>query len=559
MTRKLRSNLAPGTPQWVGRRAQWKALGLSDADLEKPKIAIVNSSSELSSCFSHLDGIADWVKQSVRAAGGLPFEVRTAAPSDFVTSAGKRGAYILPARDLIAADIEVQVEGALLDGMVCLASCDKTTPGQLMAAGRLNIPTISVICGYQQSGEYRGAHVDIEEVFLQSGYLASGRITLEELGRMADVAVRSPGVCAGMGTANSMHSVCEALGMTLPGSAPVAAMSAKMRANAEAAGTRIVEMVWQDLKPRDILTEGAIRNAVALVLAVSGSINCVKHLAAIASEAGLDVDVYALFAELADRVPLLTAIRPNGTQLIEEFDAAGGARAVLKRLEPLLDVEALTVTGEKQGAVLARVTVRDESVIRRLDNPLSRRPSINIVRGSLLPGGGIVRLGGVGERRMQFRGPANICHSRDEALEAIKAGQVKPGQVLVLRGLGVVGGPGMALTSAVVFALDGAGLLNDVAMITEGQLSGLVNEGLVVGEASPEAATGGPLALLENGDIISIDVTRKAVDLEVDASVLEERRRHVQTFGAQNQTGWLAVYQRTVSPVHEGAVLAKRK
>ncbi len=559
MTRKLRSNLAPGTPQWVGRRAQWKALGLSDADLEKPKIAIVNSSSELSSCFSHLDGVADWVKQSVRAAGGLPFEVRTAAPSDFVTSAGRRGAYILPARDLIAADIEVQVEGALLDGMVCLASCDKTTPGQLMAAGRLNIPTVAVICGYQQSGEYRGEHVDIEEVFLQSGYLASGRITLEELGKMADVAVRSPGVCAGMGTANSMHSVCEALGMTLPGSAPVAAMSAKMRANAEAAGTRIVDMVWQDLKPRDILTEGAIRNAVVLVLAVSGSINCVKHLTAIASEAGLDVDVYALFAELADQVPLLTAIRPNGKQLIEDFDAAGGARAVLKRLEPLLDVNPLTVTGHRLRDVLAAVTVRDESVIRTLANPLSRRPSINIVRGSLLPGGGIVRLGGVGERRMQFRGPANIYHSRDEALEAIKAGKVKPGQVLVLRGLGVVGGPGMALTSAVVFALDGAGLINDVAMITEGQLSGLVNEGLIVGEASPEAATGGPMALLENGDIISIDVTRKVVDLEVDEAVLAKRRGEVRQFGAQNQTGWLAVYQRTVSPVHEGAVLAKPK
>jgi dihydroxy-acid dehydratase len=559
MARKLRSNLAPGTPQWVGRRAQWKALGLSDADLEKPKIAVVNSSSELSSCFSHLDGVAVIVKQAIRAAGGLPFEIRTAAPSDFVTSAGKRGAYILPARDLIAADIEVQVEGALLDGMVCLASCDKTTPGQLMAAGRLNIPTIAVICGYQASGEYRGAHVDIEEVFLQSGYLASGRISLEELGKMADVAVRSPGVCAGMGTANSMHSVCEALGMTLPGSAPVAAMSAKMSANAAAAGARIVEMVWQDLKPRDVLTAGAIRNAVALVLAVSGSINCVKHLAAIASEAGLDVDVYALFAELADKVPLLTAIRPNGKQLIEDFDAAGGARAVLKRLEPLLDVAALSVTGERLRDVLASVTVGDESVIRSLANPLSRRPSINIVRGSLLPGGGIVRLGGVGERRMQFRGPANICHSRDEALEAITAGEVKPGQVLVLRGLGVVGGPGMALTSAVVFALDGAGLLNDVAMITEGQLSGLVNEGLVVGEASPEAATGGPMALLDDGDIISIDVTRKVVDLEVPEHVLAERRTQIRQFGAQNQTGWLGVYQRTVSPVHEGAVLAKPK
>ena len=557
-THRLRSILEPGTPQWVGRRAQWKALGISDEDMEKPKIAIINSSSELSSCFSHLDGVADAVKDAIRGAGGLPFEVRTAAPSDFITSAGRRGAYILPSRDLIAADIEVQVEGAMLDGMVCLASCDKTTPGQLMAAGRLDIPTIAIICGYQESGEFRGKHVDIEEVFLKSGYLASGGITLEELSQMADVAVQSPGVCAGMGTANSMHSVCEALGMTLPGSAPVAAMSPKMVETARAAGARIVEMVWQQQKPRDILTAGAIRNAVAVVLAVSGSINCVKHLAAIASEAGLDVDVYELFTELASQVPLLTAIRPTGEQLIEDFDRAGGARAVLKRLESLLDLDALTVTGQTMREVLASVVVTDESVIRTVENPLSTRPSINIVRGSLLPGGGIIRLGGIGERTMQFSGPANIYHSRDEALDAIKADEVKPGQVLVLRGLGVIGGPGMALTSAVVFALDGAGLINDVAFITEGQLSGLVNEGLVVGEASPEAAAGGPMALLENGDTISIDVTKKTVDLEVDEAVLEERRKHVQPFGAQDQTGWLGVYQRTVAPVHEGAVLNKK-
>jgi dihydroxy-acid dehydratase len=558
MARSLRSVLAPGTPQWAGRRAQWKALGISDEDMEKPKIAIVNSSSELSSCFSHLDGIAAEVKQAIRAASGLPFEVRTAAPSDFVTSAGRHGAYILPSRDLIAADIEVQVEGALLDGMVVLCSCDKTTPGQLMAAGRLNIPTIAVICGYQASGQFRGRHVDIEEVFLKSGYLASGGITLDELGQMADVAVQSPGVCAGMGTANSMHTVCEALGMALPGSAPVAAMSPKMLATAIQAGARIVEMVWQDRKPRDILTVGAIRNAVAAVLAVSGSINCVKHLAAIASEAELDVDVYALFAEMADRVPLLAAIRPNGTQLIEDFDAAGGARALLKRLESLLDLDVLTVSGRTLGEVLADVVVTDESVIRTVGNPLSTRPTINIVRGSLLPGGGIVRLGGTGERRMRFEGPANIYHSRDEALEAIQAGEVQPGQVLVLRGLGVIGGPGMALTSAVVFALDGAGLINEVAMITEGQLSGLVNDGLVVGEASPEAAAGGPLALLENGDTIAIDVTKKTVDLKVDDAVLAERRKHLKAFGAQNQTGWLGVYQRTVAPVHEGAVLNKK-
>ena len=556
MRRKLRSNLAPGTPVWAGRRAQWRALGLSEADMEKPKIAVVNSSSELSSCFSHLDGVAAEAKKAIRAAGGLPFEIRTAASSDFVTCAGRGGAYILPTRDLIAADIEVQVEGALLDGMLCLASCDKTAPGQIMAAGRLDVPTIVVPCGYQQSGEYRGQHVDIEEVFLKSAYVSSGRTSLEEVTAMADVAVRSPGVCAGMGTANSMHIVAEALGMTLPGAAPVAALSPKMMDNVRASGARIVEMVWQDLKPRAILTRASVENAVMVVLALSASINCAKHIQGIASEAGLDVDVYSLLERFAPKVPLLAAIRPNGEGLIEELEAAGGARAVMKQLETLLNTSTVNVSGSSLQDVLKDVKA-DERVIRPLARPLSTRPTLNIVRGSLLPGGGIVRIGGVGERKMSHRGPANIFHSREEALAAIKNGLIKKGEVVILRGLGVIGGPGMAMTSAVVFALDGAKLVEDVAVITEGQLSGLVNMGLVVGEASPEAAAGGPLALVENGDIVSIDVKAREVNLEVPAAELEKRRARMGAFGAQNERGWLSVYQRTVQPVHKGAVLIK--
>jgi dihydroxy-acid dehydratase len=427
----------------------------------------------------------------------------------------------------------------------------------MMAAGRLNVPTLIVPCGYQQSGEYKGQHVDIEEVFLKSAYVSSGSVNLREVTEMADVAVRSPGVCAGMGTANSMHIVAEALGMTLPGAAPVAALSAKMMDDVRAAGSRIVEMVWQDLKPRDILTREAIENAVMVVLALSASINCAKHIQGVASEAGLDVDVYGLFEKYAGKVPLLAAIRPNGEGLIEELEAAGGARAVMKQLESLLHTKARSVAGNTLEETLKGVKP-DESVIRPLSRPLSTRPTLNIVRGSLLPGGGIVRIGGVGERKLSHRGPANIFHSREEALQAIKKNEIKKGEVVILRGLGVIGGPGMAMTSAVVFALDGAGIVNDVAVITEGQLSGLVNMGLVVGEASPEAAAGGPLALVEKGDIISIDVKKREVNLEVPAAELEARRARMGKFGAQNERGWLSVYQRTVRPVHEGAVLMKK-
>ncbi|MBI2316963.1 MAG: dihydroxy-acid dehydratase [Betaproteobacteria bacterium] len=506
---------------------------------------------------AHLDAVAAKVKEAVRAAGGLPFEVRTAAPSDFITSAGHRGGYILPSRDLIANDIEVAVEGALLDGMVCLASCDKTTPGQIMAAGRLNIPTMVVLCGYQMSGAWRGEHVDIEEVFLKSTYVSTGQVTAEELQGMSDNAVLGPGVCAGMGTANSMHVVCEALGMSLPGSAPVLANSPAMMDFVRRSGERIVHMVWEDLKPRDILTREAFENAVIAVLALSGSINCVKHLQAIAVEAGCDVDIYALFEHHAARVPLLAGIRPNGEHLIEELEAAGGARAVMKQLEPMLCGGARSVSGETVTQILRDVKVGDEEVIRPLDRPLSRRPAIVIESGSLAPEGGIVRLGGEGERKLKFSGLATIYHSREESLEALRKGEIRAGQVVVLRGMGVKGGPGMAMASALVFALDGAGLIEDVAVVTDGQLSGLVNRGLVVGEVSPEAVAGGPLALAENGDTITIDVGRREVNLEVGEGELAARRSRMGQFAGSEERGWLSQYERTVQPLRKGAVLSK--
>ena len=342
MKRKLRSNFERGTSFWAVRRAQWRALGLTDEDMEKPKIAVVNTSSELAICFSHLDGVAKIVKDAIRAVGGLPFEIRTAAPSDFIHSPGHRGNYILPSRDLIVNDIEVQVEGAQLDGMICLTSCDKTIPGQLMAAARLDIPTMMVICGYQPSGSYNNHHMDIEEVFLGAGHHVAGKISFEELRDMSENAIRGPGVCSGMGTANSMHIVCEALGMSMPGGAPVLANSPRMMEFAQDSARRIVEMVWEDLRPRAIMTPGAFANAAMAVLAVSGSINCIKHLQAVANEARCDVDVYKLFESSGETVPVLSAVRPVGDTSIEDFESAGGAQGVLKQLERLLDLDAPT-------------------------------------------------------------------------------------------------------------------------------------------------------------------------------------------------------------------------
>jgi dihydroxy-acid dehydratase len=557
--RRLRSNFEPGSPLWAVRRAQWKALGLSDEDMEKPKIAVVNSSSELAICFSHLDGVAATVKQAVRAAGGLPFEIRTTAPSDFIICAGGGGGYILPSRDLIVNDIEVPVEGAQLDGMICLTSCDKTPPGHLMAAARLDIPTILVVCGYQPSGTYRGRHVDIEEVFLSSASAVRGTLSREELTGMSDNAVRGPGVCSGMGTANSMHVVCEALGMCLPGAAPVLANSQKMTDFARRSGERIVSMVLDDLRPRRVLTPAAFRNAVAAVLAVSGSINTVKHLQAIATEGGVPVDVFALFEELSRTVPMLTAVRPNGETSIEAFEAAGGAQAIMKRLEGLLDLDALTVTGRTVGDNLAGVTVTGDEVIRPLDRPISGEAPIVIVRGSLAPDSGIVKIGAREPgRRTSFTGPAVVYEKPADAIAAINRGALTPGDVLVLRGNGLKGGPGMAgSVSSVVFSLYAAGLQDEVAVVSDGQLSGLVNKGLVVGEVSPEAAAGGPLALVRDGDEISIDLDRRALDLQVPADELAARRAGRGDPPPARASGYLEIYRQSVQPMSTGAVLGR--
>jgi dihydroxy-acid dehydratase len=557
---ELRSNYEPGTSRWATRRAQWLALGLSDADMLKPKIAIVNTSSQLAICFSHLDEIARRAKRAIEAAGGIGFEVRTAAPSDFIHSAGHRGGYILSARDLITNDIEMQVEGAQLDGMICLASCDKTAPGQLMAAARLNIPTIIVACGYQASGSYRGRHCDIEDVFLAAGHVANGRLSVDELTEMSGSAVLSPGVCAGIGTANTMHLACEALGMALPGSTPVRANSEPMWRAVDAAAERVVEMVAEGLRPRDVMTPAAFRNAVTAILSVSGSINSVKHLQAVAAEAEAGVDVYRLFETLADDVPLLTAIRPNGETPIEEFEDAGGTRGLMKQLEPLLDGAALTVTGRTVAENLEDATVADQDTIRPPERALGRRPTIVLIRGTLCPDGGIVKLAVADDRRLEFAGPALVFESQAEALDGVKDGLVKPGQVVVLRGLGVTGSPGMGMASQLVFALDGAGFTGQVAVVTDGQLSGLVNKGIVVGEVSPEAAAGGPLGLVEDGDMIRIDVPARTADLIVSPEELAARQARLadNPLPRPAEVGWLSVYQRLVRPLPEGAVLRPR-
>jgi dihydroxy-acid dehydratase len=542
------------------RRAHWRALGLSPEDLLKPKIAVVNSSSELAVCFSHLDGVAKVVKDAIRAAGGVPFEVRTTAPSDFITGAGRQGSYILAARDLVTNDIEAQVEAAMLDGMVCLTSCDKTPPGHLMAAMRMNIPTILVIGGYQASGMIGDDHVDIEDLFSGGVGEALGRKGKHSVDEMAEQAILGPGVCAGMATANTMHCVVEALGMCVAGSAPVRANSDRMFDAARAAGARIVDMVHEGLTPRQIMTEGAFRNAAAMVLAVSGSINAIKHLQATATEGDLKIDLFAIWEEMGRKVPILSAVRPNGAVRIEEFEDAGAARAVLKQLEPLLDRDVRVLSGKTMGEDLADAVITDPEIIRPLDRPISAGPAIAILKGSLAPESAVVKLGiRDGSRPESFTGTARVFDSTAAAMAAIEAGQLKKGDVLVLHGQGLKGGPAMGGgASFVLFAIDAAGLAKDVAFVTDGQLSGLCLKGLTIAEVAPEGAVGGPIGKVRDGDPIEIDVAERRIDLMVPASELAQRAGPGNAF-AVPADGWLGMYRRDVQPMATGAVLTDLK
>ena len=549
---ELRSNAANNP----GRRANWKALGLSKEDMEKPKIAVVNSSSELAICYAHLDGIAKMVKEAIREAGGIPFEVRTAAPSDFITGAAKSGSYILAGRDIIANDIEVQVEAALLDGMICLTSCDKTPPGHLMAAARLNIPTILVIGGYQQSGEIDGQPVDVEDVW--SGQVGErfGAKPKFPVADMAENAIRGPGVCSGMATANTMHSVVEALGMALPGHAPVRGNSPKMQANARAAGRRIVEMVNEDLRPRQILTEGAFRNAIATVLAVSGSINAIKHLQATAIEAENGLDIFAMWEEMSD-VPVLSAVRPTGDVRIEQFEDAGGARGILKRLLPRISGDAMTVTGKTLAENLAEYEIEGPDVIQPMDNPVGKGPAIAILKGNFADTA-VVRLGvRDGSRPEEFSGPARVFESTMECMQAIEDGVVQEGDVVISRNQGLKGGPAMGGgASLVLFALDAAGLAKKTAFVTDGQLSGLCLKGLTVAEVAPEAATGGPIGKVRDGDIITISVANRSIDIDVAADELAAREGVGYRIPA---SGYLDTFRHAVRGMETGGVLIPEK
>lgn len=557
MKNKLRSNFEEGSTRWAVRRAQWIAMGIAEQDFDKPKIAIINSSSGLSVCYQHLDELSKLAQEAVRAANGLAFEVNTIAPSDFVTSAGKKARYLMPTRDLMVNDIEVMIEGAVLDGMILLSSCDKTTPAHLMAAARLNIPAIVVPCGYQLGGHCNGRNVDIEEVYKGVGTLLTGKMTLEEMKDWTRCAIQGPGVCAGLATANSMHCMAEALGMALPQTTPVRAGSNRLQEIIKRAGSKIMELVEQEVRPRDILTKEAFQNAVRVAISIGCSVNTVRHLSAIVVEAGLDLDIVKMFEEESLHFSQITQIRPNGPDRIEDFDRAGGTNAVLHRLRPQLNTEVWTVQNTVLAAILDETVVIDEKIIRSTEQPFRKEPGLAIVRGNVAPAGAIVKLSAIDVANRIFRGPARVFEDEDLAMEALSKGAIHAGDIVVLRMMGPIGGPGTVFACSFMAALSGAGLADVVAVVTDGELSGL-NKGITIGQVMPEAARGGPLAIIKEDDIVHIDLDKRSIDLLIDENMFAARMDGWNPPVRKLENNWLKFYADNVMPIEMGAVFGKR-
>jgi dihydroxy-acid dehydratase len=552
----LRSNFEKGSTRWAVRRAQWIAMGINEEDFDKPKIAVINSSSGLSVCYQHLDELSILAQRAVKEAGGLAFEINTIAPSDFVTSAGKKARYLMPTRDLMVNDIEAMVEGAVLDGMILLSSCDKTTPAHLMAAARLDIPSIIVPCGYQVGGLCGQTEVDIEEVYKAVGTVLTGKMKLEELEDWTRCAIKGPGVCAGLATANSMHCMAEALGMTLSGSTPIRAGSDRLNKIIKKSGKKILELINENKKPRNILTKEAFENAIRVAISIGCSVNTVRHITAIAFEAGLSIDVIKMFEKEAEKFSLIVQIRPNGPNRIEEFDNAGGTLAVLKRLEDKLNLNVKTIEHHTLRSCLENNIVIDENIIRKIDNPFRNEPGLMIVRGNIAPAGAIVKLSGIEGSHRIFEGAAKVFEDEDIALQELAKGKITSGDVVVLRMMGPVGGPGTVFACSFMAALAGAGLSDSVSVITDGELSGL-NKGITIGQVMPEAALGGPLAIIKEGEKIRIDLQTKKVDLLIPDNELSLRLKNWQKPDRNLEHGLLKLYAENVQPLENGAVLGK--
>lgn len=535
-------------------RSLLRALGFSDDEMRAPLIGIANSFNEIIPGHIHLKDIVSAVKAGIRQAGGVPVEFGVIGVCDGIAMNHEGMKYSLPSRDIIADSVEIMAKAHAFDGLVLVASCDKIVPGMLMSAFRLNIPAILIAGGPMLTGEFRGKKVNLISTFEAIGKVKKGEMTEEELAELEACACPTCGSCAGMFTANSMNCLTEALGLALPGNGTIPAVYSDRIRLAKETGKTIVNLVKKNLTPRKIVTEKSFRNAIAVDMALGCSTNTVLHLLAISKEAKIPLDL-KVFDEISRKTPILAKLIPSGPHSVAELHQAGGIPAVMKELSKLglIYEDCLTVSGKTIGEIISKAVNRNPEVLRPAENPYSHEGGIAILYGNLAPEGAVVKTSAVVPEMLRHKGPARVFNSEEEAYTAILSGAIRPGDVVVIRYEGPKGGPGMREMLSPTSAIIGMGLGSSVALITDGRFSG-GTQGACIGHVSPEAEEGGPIALVEEGDIIEIDIPERRLHLHVSEEELERRRKKWKP-PKKKLEGLLKKYHALVKSGSTGAVL----
>ena len=553
---KPRSRDVTDGNQKAAARAMLRAVGLTDADWQKPQIGIASSWNEVTPCNASLRRLADSAKKGVRENGGVALEFGTITVSDGISMGHEGMRASLVSREVITDSVETVVHAERFDGFVGLAGCDKSIPGMLMAAARLNLPSVFVYNGSTMPGVHNGKNIDITTVFEAIGACAAGTMSQEELGEIERAACPGEGACGGMFTANTMSSIAEALGMSIPGTASPPAIDKRREGDAERAGAAVMNLAMKGIYARDIMTKKAFENAIAMVNALGGSTNAVLHLLAIANEAQVDIDLDD-FNRIAAKVPHIADTKPGGKYHMTDIDRIGGVPVVLKHLldAGLLHGDVMTCTGKTMAENLAEINppAPDGDVVHPLSDPIHAEGGINILTGSLAPKGSVVKVAGLTKDQMLFEGEARVFDGEDGAMAAVLAGEIQPGTVIVIRYEGPKGGPGMREMLAITGALKGAGRGSDCALITDGRFSG-GTWGFCIGHVAPEATDGGPIAFVKNGDRIRIDVHTKSLNLLVSDDELANRRKGWKPNPPRYTSGVLGKYAKLVQGAETGAI-----
>ncbi|MDP1808278.1 MAG: dihydroxy-acid dehydratase [Actinomycetota bacterium] len=535
-------------------RSLFKALGLTDEEIYQPLVAVVNSANEIIPGHQHLDKIADAVKAGIRMAGGTPIEFSTIGICDGIAMNHEGMKYSLASREVIADSCELVLQAHQFDGAVFIPNCDKVVPGMIMAACRVDVPSIFISGGPMLAGEYEGKAVDLISVFEAVGQTKAGKISEDDLEALAEVACPGCGSCSGLFTANSMNCLTEAIGLALPGNGTIPAVhSARIRL-AKEAGKRIMGLIAEDIKPSSLITAASLRNALAVDMAIGGSSNTILHLPAIVNELGLDFSL-DLVDSISAATPNLCRISPAGPDHLQDLDAAGGIPAVMAELakNDLIDLDAKTVAGPMRD-IVAAARNKNTLVIRDINDAYQATGGLAILKGNLAPDGAIVKQAAVRPEMLKHTGPARVFDSEEAAAQAIMAGQAQGGDVIVVRYEGPKGGPGMREMLTLTSALAGMGLDGEVALVTDGRFSG-GTRGAAIGHVSPEAREGGPIAYIKDGDIIEIDIPGRQLDAQVSAEELANRARGWQPPAKKITRGYLSRYADQVSSAAKGAIL----